>query len=150
MSCCQRNAGMDPGLYSNLDSKYNQLQEIYPGTSFACVLTPSGDRLWKKPEEGPCGSERLILNIAQLKRASTDFASTLQQVDCNIIHVTGETHIVSCVNIGANLLAFITDMDADELRSFDVPGADSKLKELITDVNLLLQGIVPISSLTTT
>mmetsp|Transcript_12501 Transcript_12501/g.15840 ORF Transcript_12501/g.15840 Transcript_12501/m.15840 type:complete len:151 (-) Transcript_12501:227-679(-) len=145
MACCQRNAGMDPGLYTALDSKYDQLCDIYPGTTFACVLTTSGEMLWKKPENGPKGSDRLIIAVASLKKASCTFAATLQQMDCNIIHVTGETHLLSCVDIDQNLLAFCTEMTREEISKFDTHSADAKLAEILTDVRMLLQGIIPLS-----
>ncbi|CAM9624572.1 unnamed protein product, partial [Ectocarpus sp. 8 AP-2014] len=83
--------------------------------------------------------------VAALKRAAEQFAATLGQLDCPVLHISGESHLFSCYDLGESVLAFYSQMSSDNLRSFNTHDADVRLRDLLADIKLLLTGAVLLS-----
>ncbi|CAM9332332.1 unnamed protein product [Sphacelaria rigidula] len=63
-------------------------------------------------------------------------------MDCPILHITGESHLFSCYDVGESVLAFYSRMGSENLRSFNTHDADLQLRELLADIKLMLTGAV--------
>ena len=135
MACCQRNAGMGPDSLSLIHEKLAQIVSILPGSNYACVLGPGGDVLVQTPERDVEQGD-LPMAISSLKLAAVQFASHLNQGDCWAIHLSGDSSMFSCYEVGENLLATFRESQLD---TFGAQRKDDELREVIADLKLLLQ-----------
>ncbi|CAM9902419.1 unnamed protein product [Discosporangium mesarthrocarpum] len=139
--CCRKSSGMGPTLQDQLRDKLSGVELCYPGTHFACLLDIHGQYLsgYFVDEEGPERAE-VCTAVAALKRAAEQFAATLGQIDCPVLHISGDNHIFSCYEVGDNVLAFYSHMGSENLRVFNTQEADMQLRELIGDLKIMLSG----------
>ncbi|CAM9500979.1 unnamed protein product [Phaeothamnion confervicola] len=125
--CCRKSSGMGPTLQDQLREKLRAIEYCYPKTHYACVLNHQGAFLggmsWE--ERLPHEYEEVCTAVAALKRAATQFAATLDQNDCPVLHIAGETHLFSCYDLGDSVLAFYSQLESlDKLRGNNSSGSN--------------------------
>jgi len=86
------------------------------------------------------GIQALAQTLAALQLAAGRFASTLNVMDCPVIHVKGETYVFSSYMVGPYQLAFysVPELNMD---SFDTTKLDESLEHKLGDLGLFLSGI---------
>ena len=126
---------MGPDSQGQMLDKLRQISTVFPGSSYACVLGPEGDILvemsHREMEQG-----ELPTAISSLKLAAVQFASHLNQNECTVIHVSGDSSMFSCYEVGDNLLAVFCDNQED---TFDMVLKDEQMKSIIEELGLLMQ-----------
>ena len=116
------------------------MQHIYPGTNFSCILSAAGELIAQSNTDTD-NPEDVLNAIASIKRAASQFAATLNQTECPVVHITGESHMFSCYDVGANLLAFYSEISgADADMQFGA--ADEQMLPLIEELRLILQNMM--------
>jgi len=128
---------MSPKVLSSLKARMREVYTIFPGTNFACLIAPDGEVLAQ--DDGNLRyPEELLQHICSLKTAAEQFAATLQQNECPIIHLKGQNVMYSCYDIDSNMLTFYSNMDTVPLAVFNVAAADKKMQSVIQEIRLIL------------
>jgi len=138
---CQRSNGMAPSISSDIAAKLSEISSIFPRTKYICVVTNSGDLLASVTlEDQP--PQDLLYSMSALQQAAKQFASTLDVHSCPVIHVSGESQMLSCYEAGPCIIAFYTDVNPLELDLLDVTEQDTKISHIIEELRLLVQNII--------
>eukprot|EP00752_Nemacystus_decipiens_P003744 g3449.t1 len=125
--CCRKRSGMGPTLQDQLREKLSGIDMCYPGTNYACLLDLEGKFLSGFFVDGDAPQrDEVCAAVAALKRAAEQFAKTLGQLDCPVLHISGESHLFSCYDLGESVLAFYSHMGSENLRSFNTHDADAR------------------------
>ncbi len=80
-----------------------------------------------------------------MKGATNQFASTLSQEECPVVHVKGETSVFSCYDIdkdAENYLAFYSSTTDGASKAVDFATGDKSMKPIIQELKLLLANIM--------
>jgi len=141
--CCRSLCGVSPKIITQIQSKLREISKFVPdgNCTYIVVLNSDGEIVaqennsYKAPEE-------LLSSIAVLQKTAIQFGSTLNQMECPIIHVRGSSHLFSCYEVDKNILAFYTAMHGAVLESFNTSELDSKIQNLLTELRLLLQNLI--------
>jgi hypothetical protein len=115
MSCCRSLCGFSPKLSSQISSKLNEVQSIFPHSTFIVVLTPEGELLASSQVEYQRADE-LLAPIASLKKTAVQFGAALSQMECPVIHVRGNNHMFSCYDVDKNVSNDTTQPSASDRR----------------------------------
>ena len=103
MSCCRSACGFSPKLSSQISSKLNEIQSIFPHSTFIVVLSPEGELLassqWMEYQK----IDELLAPIASLKKTAVQFGAALSQMECPVIHIRGNNHMFSCYDVDKNV-----------------------------------------------
>mmetsp|Transcript_26707 Transcript_26707/g.39681 ORF Transcript_26707/g.39681 Transcript_26707/m.39681 type:complete len:154 (+) Transcript_26707:120-581(+) len=139
---CQRSSGVVSNVPELVRDKLEAVTRIYPSTKYVCVVNSIGELIAALlVEETP--SAEVLAAISALKRSAIQFASTLDQEDCPVMHLTGETYMFSLYEVGEFLLAFYTEISGSAFTTLDLSDADSReILEIVADLRLMLQNVV--------
>lgn len=141
MSCCRSLCGWSPSVSKQVHAKLNEIQSIFPHSTFLVVLSPEGELLASTQLEYHHADE-LLAPIASLKKTAVQFGAALSQMECPVIHIRGNNHMFSCYDVDKNLLAFYSSMHSSLLDSFNSTEADNKMSFIIADLRILLQNLI--------
>mmetsp|Transcript_18915 Transcript_18915/g.19650 ORF Transcript_18915/g.19650 Transcript_18915/m.19650 type:complete len:154 (+) Transcript_18915:65-526(+) len=140
---CQRSTGVVSNIPLLVREKLEVINKIYPSTKYVCVVNREGELIASLMEEETPTSESLIA-IATLKSSALQFASTLQQIDCPVLHLTGETYMFSLYEVGDFLLAFYTEIHGgSSFSTLDLTEEEAnQMLEVVSDLRLMLQNVI--------
>eukprot|EP00455_Lapot_gusevi_P036212 TRINITY_DN4020_c0_g1_i8.p1 TRINITY_DN4020_c0_g1~~TRINITY_DN4020_c0_g1_i8.p1 ORF type:complete len:165 (+),score=24.49 TRINITY_DN4020_c0_g1_i8:65-496(+) len=141
MACCKRNCGMSPKVLEQVQSKLKEIHQIYPGTHFTCILSPDGEVLAFDNNKSQHPAD-MMGPVASMKKAALQFGSSMNQLDCPVIHIRGNNHLFSCFDIDTNILAFFSEMHGSVLDSFNTNEADQQMEPILEELRLLLQNML--------
>ncbi|KAJ0405087.1 hypothetical protein ATCC90586_008687 [Pythium insidiosum] len=123
----------------NVDRLFHeQLERVrvaFPGTDYVCLLhTETGDMI-AQTEVPAVNTEDLARTIITLKRSALQFASTLNQMDSQVIHIKGDELMFSCYGNDQTILAFYTRMTGLDMEFFDCSDGDKTVEGVHTELN---------------
>jgi predicted regulator of Ras-like GTPase activity (Roadblock/LC7/MglB family) len=140
MACCRKSSGMGPEVSDTLQEKLESIEHVFPGTHFSCILSKAG-QLVAQSNSDTDNPDGILNAIASIKRAASQFASTLNQTECPVLHITGENHMFSCYDVGPNLLAFFSEISSADA-DMQFGAADEQMLPLIEELRLLLHNMM--------
>ncbi|GLE04215.1 hypothetical protein PINS_up013126 [Pythium insidiosum] len=123
----------------NVDRLFHeQLERVrvaFPGTDYVCLLhTETGDMI-AQTEVPAVNTEDLARTIITLKRSALQFASTLNQMDSQVIHIKGDELMFSCYGNDQTILAFYTRMTGMDMEFFDCSDVDKTVEGVHAELN---------------
>ncbi|TMW57296.1 hypothetical protein Poli38472_003221 [Pythium oligandrum] len=114
--------------------QFERIRGVYPGTDYACLLNAASGEIIAQTEIPVVNTEELARTIVTLKRAAQQFATTLTQVESQVVHVKGDDRMFSCFGGEGTILAFYTQMPGVNLELFDCNEADKTVHMINTEL----------------
>ncbi|EQC35594.1 hypothetical protein SDRG_06882 [Saprolegnia diclina VS20] len=115
----------------------DRVADVYPGTSYLCLLDDAGEIIAQTTGHGHAASmnpDELATVITTLRRSVALFASTLNHNETQAVHIKGENHIFSCYGLETHVLAFYSVMASVDVEAFDCSRADKRLDDVCREL----------------
>eukprot|EP00743_Colponemidia_sp_Colp-15_P007691 GILK01008326.1.p1 GENE.GILK01008326.1~~GILK01008326.1.p1 ORF type:complete len:144 (-),score=4.38 GILK01008326.1:506-937(-) len=115
-----------------------QISHIFPHSSLLCIVNSVGEVIAYVAEDITDAARVLELTSA-VKQAALLFAETHSLCSVPVLHIKGQTHILSCFDISNYVFGMCLDMHPAALEMFDTRGAETMLRPFLEDVTRLLE-----------
>ncbi|KAG5191047.1 hypothetical protein JKP88DRAFT_347481 [Tribonema minus] len=169
--CCRESTGMVPSLPDELETELRQILHYYPGTHYTCLMDAAGRRQGGSsltigavlPHPLVTGSftsddvldappDKFCTAVSSLHNAAVQFARTLDQMGCSVMHIAGDQHLFSCYEVVDKsqpglvnpwILAFYTtSVDGVPVSAIDTRDADEGVKKIVAALESMLAGVM--------
>lgn len=143
-SCCSGNTGVNPKFYEEIQIILKRISDVIPGTFFVVVLSSSGEVVSFENVKS-ARPQNLLAPISSIKKAAIQFANTLSQTECPIIHLRGNNSMFSCYEMGEYILVCCSENHSAALEALfaeDSGEIDKKIEAELQGLKLLIKNII--------
>mmetsp|Transcript_25495 Transcript_25495/g.48213 ORF Transcript_25495/g.48213 Transcript_25495/m.48213 type:complete len:142 (-) Transcript_25495:527-952(-) len=137
MRLCRSGGTQLPWRSDLVQATLISLRVRLPGVVLCALLGPSGVCLAQDSDhEVPLQS--LLAQVSLVKRSLLELGDALGSATCPVLHIKGSNHMLSCHNVGENVLVMVSQMHQTSVELLDTVAAEDAISGDLARLKQLL------------